>query len=57
MSKAVIYRAKRKLTNNDDKFYADDFKKMPYWNSEFTDRNGKSRIMTRGDSGGKFHSQ
>ena len=57
VSKAVIYRAKRKLTNNDDKFYADDFKKMPYWNSEFTDRNGKSRIMTRGDSGGKFHSQ
>ena len=30
---------------------------MPYWNAKFTDRNSKSRIMTREDAGGKFHSQ
>ena len=42
VSKAVIYRTKRKINNEDDQYYEDDFKKMPYWNAEFTDRNSKS---------------
>ena len=57
VSKAVIYRTKRKINNEDDQYYEDDFKKIPYWNAEFTDRNSKSRIMTREDAGGKLHSQ
>jgi hypothetical protein len=57
VSKAVIYRTKRKINNEDDQYYDDDFKKMPYWNAEFTDRNSKFRITTRDEAGGKFHSQ